>query len=239
MNPNNLLPFISSVIMVAFAVSVLNRYAHRRSHTYLLFWGIGLVMFAIGSVAEAISALVWSPVVFMSWYLFGAALNAGWIGHGTLSLLVRKRWAAVLTVLLVLGSVIAGGLMLATPLDASKFTTALPLSEQYRNIMPAGALVRLTTPFFNIYGLITLVGGALYSAFLFWRKRILPNRVMGNVLIAVGALSIGFASTLTRLGLGGYLYLGELIAAIFMYAGFVIASQSSAVEPSGAAPQPA
>lgn len=182
---------------------------------------------------------LWSPIVFMSWYLFGAALNAGWIGHGTLSLLVRRRWANVLTVLLILGSVVAAVLMLATPLNASQFTTTLPLSEQYRNIMPQGALVRLTTPFFNIYGLITLVGGALYSAFLFWKKRILPNRVMGNVLIAIGALSIGFASTLTRLGLGGYLYLGELIAAVFMYAGFVMASQPSAVEQSGSAPQPA
>jgi hypothetical protein len=87
-----------------------------------------------------------------------------------------------------------------------------------------GATVRLTTPFFNIYGLITLVGGALWSAWLFLRKRVLPNRVLGNVLIAAGALSIGFASTLTRLGVGGYLYLGELVAAVLMYAGFVLAS---------------
>jgi drug/metabolite transporter (DMT)-like permease len=86
-----------------------------------------------------------------------------------------------------------------------------------------GATVRLTTPFFNIYGLITLVGGALYSAFLFLRKRVLPNRVLGNVLIAAGALSIGFASTLTRLGYGSLLYLGELVAAVLMYVGFRVA----------------
>jgi hypothetical protein len=84
--------------------------------------------------------------------------------------------------------------------------------------------VRLTTPFFNIYGLITLVGGALYSAWLFFRKRVLLNRVIGNVLIAAGALSIGLASTLTRLGVGTYLYLGELVAAMLMYAGFIVAS---------------
>ena len=51
-------------------------------------------------------------------------------------------------------------------------------------------------PFFNIYGLLTLVGGAIYSAYLFWRKRVLPNRVIGNILIAAGALLIGTASTL-------------------------------------------
>lgn len=240
MNINTILPFISSIIMIVFALSVLQRYARKKSHTFLLFWGIGLIMFGIGSVAEALSALFWSPVVFMSWYLFGAALNAGWIGQGTVALLVRRRrWVNILTALLVVGSVIAGVLMLLTPLDASHFSTSLPLSEQYRNIMPQGAPVRLTTPFFNIYGLITLVGGALYSAFLFWRKRILPNRVLGNVLIAVGALSIGFASTLTRLGFGSYLYLGELIAAILMYAGFVLASQPAAVEQPVPSAQPA
>ncbi len=98
--------------------------------------------------------------------------------------------------------------------------------------MPAvseGATVRLTTPFFNIYGLVTLVGGALYSAFLFWRKRVMPNRVVGNVLIAAGALSIGLASTVTRLGDGSYLYLGELVAAILMFSGFIVAGRPAPV----------
>jgi drug/metabolite transporter (DMT)-like permease len=107
------------------------------------------------------------------------------------------------------------------------------ISEQYREIMPAidqGGTVRLTTPFFNIYGLITLVGGALWSAWLFLRKRVLPNRVLGNVLIAAGALSIGAASTLTRMGYGQLLYLGELFAAVLMYVGFVMAGKPSTVE---------
>lgn len=239
MNINTVLPFISSITMIAFAADVFRRYARRPTHTYLLVWGIGLTMFGIGSVAEAISAFVWNPIVFICWYLFGAALNAGWIGQGTMYLLVRRNWVNVLTAIIVLGSIIAAALMLTTPLDASKFSTSLPLSEQYRNIMPQGAPVRLTTPFFNIYGLITLVGGALYSAFLFWRKRVLPNRVIGNVLIAAGALSIGAASTLTRLGLGSYLYVGELAAAILMYAGFVLASQPTAEEETVPVAQPA
>lgn len=84
--------------------------------------------------------------------------------------------------------------------------------------------MRRLTPIFNIYGLITLVGGALYSAWLLWRKEIVPNRVIGNVLIAAGALALGFASTLVRLGLGDYLYVAELIAAVFMFAGFLLAT---------------
>jgi hypothetical protein len=187
-------------------------------------------MFAIGSFAEAYLALAWNQWIFFSWYLFGAALNAAYLGHGTLTLLSRKRWVHAVTVALVAGSVFVGILMLRTMplLDSSAFDPAVPISEQYRAIMPPisdGGGVRLATPIFNIYGLIMLVGGALYSAFLFWRKRVLPNRVTGNILIAAGALTIASASVLTRLGYGQFLFGGELLAAILMYWGFIVAGR--------------
>jgi len=240
MSVNSFLPFLSTAVMLGFTVFVLQRYAVRRA-PHFLFWGLGLAMFGAGSFAEAYLALAWNKWVFFVWYFFGAVLNAGWIGHGTVYLLFRKKWVHVLTALLVAGSLIALVLMLQVMprLDASAFTTGKPISETYRTIMPSvkdGAIVRLTTPFFNIYGLLTLVGGALWSAFLFWRKRVLPNRVIGNVLIAAGALSIGFASTLTRLGVGQYLYLGELLAALLMFSGFITAAAPQPSEEPVAAP---
>jgi len=256
MSINQILPFISTAIMLGFTVYVLQRFALRRQ-LYFLFWGIGLAMFGIGSFAEAYLALAWNKWVFFGWYLFGAALNAAWLGHGTLYLLVRKKWVHGVTVMLVLGSLFAGYLMLQVmpKLDTAVFTTEKLISEQYgtkvldagetipadaqttltiyrgeevtvvRGLLPLGSPVRLTTPFFNIYGLLTLVGGAIWSAYLFWRKRVMPNRVIGNVLIAAGALLIGTASTLTRLGYGEFLYVGELLSAIFMFAGFRIAAR--------------
>ena len=267
---NQFLPFVSTVIMLYFTVFVLQRYAVRRA-PHFLFWGIGLAMFGAGSFAEAYLALAWNRWVFFVWYLFGAALNAAWIGHGTLSLLVRKRWVKVVTVVLILGSLYAGYLMMSVMpnLDTSIFTTDKLISEQYgtkvlepgeavpagvqtltatyrgeeviavRGLLPLGTPVRLTTPFFNIYGLLTLVGGAIWSAYLFWRKRVLPNRVIGNVLIAAGALLIGSASTLTRLGYGQFLYLGELLSAILMFAGFRFAARpqpDEVAQPAAAVP---
>lgn len=261
MSVNHILPFLSTLIMLVFTISVMQRYFVRRQ-AHFLFWGIGLAMFGVGSFAEAYLALAWNKWVFFAWYLFGAALNAAWLGHGTLYLLVRKHWVHAVSALLVVGSLFAGYLMLqAMPkLDESIFTTDKIISEQYgtkaleegetaptgaltinttyrgeevtavRGLLPLGTSVRLTTPFFNIYGLLTLVGGAIYSAFLFWRKRVMPNRVVANVLIAAGALLIGFASTLTRLGYGEYLYLGELFSAILMYAGFQLAAKPQPYE---------
>lgn len=256
MSFNQVLPFLSTIIMFGFTVFVFQRYFVRRNPAFL-FWGIGLAMFAVGSFAEAYLSLAWNKWVFFAWYLFGAALNAAWLGHGTLNLLVKKPWVKAVTAVLVVGSLFAGYLMLqAMPkLDVEIFTVDKPVSEQYgtkvldagqeipagaqtitttyrgdevtavRGLLPLGTPVRLTTPFFNIYGLLTLVGGAIWSAYLFWRKRVMPNRVIANVLIAAGALSIGFASSLTRLGYGQYLYLGELISAILMFAGFRLAAR--------------
>lgn len=270
MSINQILPFLSTAIMLGFTLYVLQRFVVRRA-PHFLFWGLGLAFFGAGSFAEAFLSLSWNRWVFFVWYLFGAALNAAWIGHGTLSLLVRKSWVHVVTVLLVAGSLFAAYLMLqAMPrLDEAAFTTSKPISEQYgtkvlpageiapayaqtttttyrgqqvtvvRGLLPLGSPVRLTTPFFNIYGLLTLVGGAIWSAYLFWRKRVLPNRVIGNVLIAAGALLIGSASTLTRLGYGQFLYLGELLSAILMFAGFRVAARPQPQELPQAVAMPA
>lgn len=240
MNVNQILPFVSTAVMLIFTLAVFQQFIVRRK-PHFLYWGIGLAMFGAGSFAEAYLSLGWNRWVFFVWYLFGAALNAAWIGHGTLALLYRKKGMHVITALLTIGSLVALYLMLSIMprLDVSHFTTALPISDQYRDIMPAiadGAAVRLSTPFFNIYGLLTLVGGALWSAFLFWRKRVMPNRVIGNVLIAAGALSIGAASTLTCLGYGQFLYLGELFAAILMFIGFQAAARPEPSEEPARAP---
>ena len=256
MDINLIFPFLSTLIMLVFVIFVMQRYAATKK-LHFLYWGIGLAMFGSGSFAEAYLALAWNKWVFFIWYLFGAALNAGWIGHGTLNLLFRKKWVHYVTGVLIIGSLGATYLMLSVmpDLDTANFTTSKPISEQYgtkqleagdeipagaetirityrgeevtviQGILPLGASVRLTTPFFNIYGLVTLVGGAIWSAFLFWRKRVLPNRVIANVLIAAGALLIGFASTLTRLGYGQFLYLGELLSAVLMFIGFMVASK--------------
>src|SRR6202142_1192285 len=103
MSINQVLPFISTALMLGFTIYVLQRFFVRHAPNFL-FWGVGLAMFGAGSFAEAYLSLAWNRWVFFVWYLFGAALNAAWIGHGTLYLLVRKPWVHGVTVLLVLGS---------------------------------------------------------------------------------------------------------------------------------------
>jgi hypothetical protein len=232
MDLNRWLPFISTVITVLFAAVVLVRY-YRRRGLHLLFWGLGLILYSLGTFAEFYSTFEWNPLVFRLWYIGGALLTAAWLGQGTVYLLVRRgNVAHYLAVGLIIASALAVAVMFATPLDGSAFDTGIGLSAQYKQILPDGALVRLLTPLFNIYGTFWLVGGAAYSAWLFWRKRVLPHRVIGNVLIAVGALLPALGGSLSRLGPSEFLYVSELLGAGLMFIGFLRATTpTTAQEP--------
>ena len=80
MTGTQVLPVLSSAIVLLFALLVFRRFAARRGR-HLLIWGIGLLLFGVASAAEAYTAAAWSPLIFRLWYLAGAVLSAAWIGR--------------------------------------------------------------------------------------------------------------------------------------------------------------
>ncbi len=223
----NFLPILSTIVTFAFTVAVLLRWSHKRS-SHLLLWGIGLAFYGLGTLCEVILSITFNPWVLKLWYLTGAMLTAAWLGQGTVYLLVRRRRLAdTLMVVLGLASLVALILVLTAPVEpsaAANFDVTRPVSEQYKAILSRNGITILFTILLNIYGTITLVGGAIYSAYLFWRKRILANRMAGNILIAVGALMPAIGGSMLRVGVVDLLYLSELLGAILMYSGFILAT---------------
>ncbi len=176
MTVNESLPFISSAIMLAFVVVVLRRW-WRRKAPHMLVWGIGLSMFGVGTLMGAYSAVACNNVAFRAWYLFGAMLTAAWIGQGSVYLLAKRPIPhATLAVLVVVSLASLYGIATLT-LDSTTASSDLSLSEQYQDIMPTTWVRFPTTMVLNLYGTLALVGGALYSAWLFWRKRVLKDRM--------------------------------------------------------------
>ena len=175
-----ILPLISSIVSFIFALTVLDQYFARRK-PYQLVWSIGLFMYCISTLTE-----FWTEtyglniMVYRLWYLFGAIYVAAYLGMGTLYLLVKRRVAHIIMVVLGVVSIYGAVVVFTASIDLNTITTLSGTA------MLSG--IRILTAFANIFGTFALVGGALYSAWIFWRKRILPNRMISNILIAIGAL---------------------------------------------------
>ena len=197
---------------------------------HLLLWTVGLVLYGIGTLSEVILGLTFSVFALKIWYLTGAMLTAAWLGMGTVHLLIRKGNTAMTLTWVLLGvSVLAFLLLMFTPVTSTAYDVTHPASQQYKEILTRSGLIILLTILLNIYGTLTLVGGAIYSAYLFWRKKILVNRMFGNILIAVDALSPAMGGSLLRAGLTDMLYMSELLGAILMFIGFLMATSGAPV----------
>ena len=222
----HIIPFLSTLVTFTFAAAVFSRFLKRRG-AHLLFWTIGLLFYGIGTLAEVILGFTFNGLVLKLWYLSGAMLTAAWLGQGTIHLLVRKgRLAWILTGLLAAVSILAATLILLPPLSTTTpaYQLTQAISSQYKQFLTRGSLTIILTILLNIYGTLTLVGGAIYSAVIFWRKRVMFNRMIGNILIAAGALAPAMAGSFVRMGLADALYLSELIGVVLMYIGFIQAT---------------
>lgn len=234
----NYISILSTIITFLFAAAVFRRYL-TRGGIHLLLWSIGLLFYGLGTLTEVVLSLTFSGAMLKLWYLTGAMLTAAWLGQGTMFLLVRKRGVATgFLIGLAVLSLVSAVLVFTAPLTqaAAAYHTSLPASGQYKDILVRSGAITALTIILNIYGTLTMVGGAIYSAFLFWRKQVLLNRVIGNILIAAGALAPAMGGTFVKAGVGDLLYVSEFIGAILMYIGFLRATYRPAQEP---AAQPA
>lgn len=221
---NTILPFLSGLVSFSFAIVILRRYWQRKG-LHLLLWGIGMVFYGIGGFCEGYyGAFGWNPLVFRMWYLFGAILVAAWLGQGTVYLLAKKTWAHGMMIILILGSIYGAFKVIGAELDPTLMTTSLHTGSEMSGHAIVTPGVRSLTPFFNLFGTVALVGGAAYSAWIFFKKRVLLHRSIGNILIAVGALLPAFGGTFSRMGFSGALYVTEFLGAILIFIGFVRAT---------------
>jgi glucan phosphoethanolaminetransferase (alkaline phosphatase superfamily) len=210
-----IIPLISIVISFIFAVIVLDQFFARRK-PYQLIWAIGLLMYFISTGAEFWTG-AWglNQSVYRLWYLFGAMSVAAYLGMGTLYLLSRRRLANMVMVILLAASLYAAFRV---------FTVGIDLSNLHHlSVRAMPQEVRLMTPLFNTFGTVALVGGAIYSAWVFRRHRVMSHRVVSNILIAVGAMLAASGGILERFGVSPLVVRPslELLGIIVIFAGFL------------------
>jgi hypothetical protein len=109
---------------------------------------------------------------------------------------------------------------------ASAFVIATPLVydlvEQNRlsGEVMAWQWVRLFSPLVNLYAVVFLIGGAIWSASRYWRRGGAGSRIKGNLLIAIGAILPGVGGSFARAGVVEVLYVTELIGLLLIWAGY-------------------
>jgi hypothetical protein len=92
MDPNVVLPLLSSALSFVFAAFVADQWLERRQ-PYQLVWTIGLLWYGISAGTEFLgSAFGWNEPLYRAWYLFGAFGVAAYLGMGTIYLLNRTRF---------------------------------------------------------------------------------------------------------------------------------------------------
>ena len=209
------IPIATSLFSLWFASVLFTRYG-RRGGTHHLWWGIGVFAYAVGTVTESLTTLFgWQEPVFRAWYISGALLGGFPLAQGTVYLLMDRAKAHRLTVLVLSVVLVAATCVLLTPIDAS-----LAESHRLSGRVMEWTWVRAFSPFINLYAVIFLVGGAVYSALKYRKVPGMSHRVIGNWLIAVGAILPGIGGSATRFGHVEVLYVTEFVGIVLIFAGY-------------------
>lgn len=210
------IPILTTLFALVFAIEVLRRYRAKGRGPHLLWWAAGMLMYGAGTFAEGFVTLFgWNEAIFKWWYITGALLGGMPLAQGTVYLLMKRKVADRLTLLVVPVILIAAICVLLSPIDYA-FVEAHRLSGKALQWQ----WVRLFSPFINTYAFIFLVGGAILSAYRFHKNRSTRHRFIGNVYIALGALLPGIGGTFTRFGYTEVLYVTELLGIVLIYIGY-------------------
>src|SRR5215216_419471 len=102
MDPNVVLPLISSLLSFVFFVFLADQWRDRR-RPYQLIWAIGMLWYGLSAGTEFLGGTFgWNEPLYRIWYLIGAVWVAGWLGLGTVYLLGRTRFGYAFAVSLLL-----------------------------------------------------------------------------------------------------------------------------------------
>lgn len=205
-------PILATIVAAMFSVATWR--ASRERGAALRVWSFALAQFAVGAGALSWGiAFEWTPATYRLFYIFGAVLNVGWLGLGTLWLVWYRSAAIAITVALVIVSAWALAVVATTefvPGASDAFAgEQLPAASE---VMPV--LVRNLSRWFSITGSVVVLAGLGMSMAL-------RRNAGGLAMLAAGVVVAGVASELARAGFVTVFSVGLAAGIALMYAGFV------------------
>ena len=162
MDPNVVLPLLSSVVSFVFCGLVAAQWRGRR-RSFQLVWAIGLLWYGISAGTEFWGgAFGWSEPTYRVWYLIGALFVAAYLGMGTVYLLARTRFGYFVAFTIFLGGLFA-------------ILSQLRLETEGRPTDPRNVVLVIA------FATVTAIGIAVAT----WlRRTAAPHVAMGALVIA-------------------------------------------------------
>ena len=211
----NYIPIITTLLSLYFFIEIFNHYKNKKKD-YLLWWMIGVVTFGLGTLSESLHTLFgYNEVNLRFWYIIGALLGGFPLAQGTVYLLFSEKFAKYSTYFFIIYIFIASVFVISTPINIPADFDGRLTGKVFE-----WTWVRLFSPIINIYAFLFLVGGAIYSAFKYFKIKNNNYRVYGNSFIAIGGILPGIGGSATRAGYVEVLFVTELIGLILIYVGY-------------------
>jgi hypothetical protein len=206
---------LSVLVSTVFAAVMAQRWSMRH-RPYQATWAIGLAMFAIAAAAGfARQAVGATELEYRLFYLFGAILNVAWLALGTLYLLTPARIARWAMWAVVAFSVVAVIAVFVSPVDMSK---AVDTGRGFEG----APLPRILAGIGSGVGSVILIGGALWSAYVFFARRHEGRRALANVIIAAGVLAAAAGGTAAFTGATGVVEWTNFVGVLLIFIGFLL-----------------
>ena len=215
------LPILSTIISAAFAWAILARYRLKRQSYHLLWWGVGIGTYGLGTLIESLVTLFgWQSALFKAWYIAGALLGGAPLAVGTIYLLFDRRAGHIAVVLLLAAVSVTSIFVILSPVQMELVDPKMLSGKAL-----AWQSIRRVSPFINSLAALFLVGGAVYSAIRFFSDPESRRVSTGNIFIAIGALLPGIGGMGSRMGHTELLYIAEFIGVILIWVGYKYCQQ--------------
>lgn len=206
---------LSVIVSAVFAAVMASRWSARR-RPYQLVWAIGLAMFAVAAAGGVLARIDGATETeYRLFYLFGAILNVAWLALGTLYLLAPARLARSATWAILALSAVGVVAVFASPVDITK---AIDTGRGFE----AAPLPRILAGIGSGIGSLILIGGALWSAWVFFSHRHEGRRALGNLIIAIGVFVAAAGGTAAFTGSSGIVEWTNFVGVTLIFVGFLL-----------------
>jgi len=219
------LPIVAAVFSAAFGVLLFRRRPAVHRRTPQTAWGIALLQYSAASVAVAAgTSSGWDPTLFRIYWLFGALLSVPWLAFGSIALLGKRFWTLLSGVAVVVGTGFAVFKVAAATVNPA--VSGVLDIPRGRVAWEADPSLRTLADVYSLAAYVVVVALAILTSRPRRGMIPAPDRVRGNLLIALGVSIVAVGSTaLARLARGGPFSVSLILGVVVMSAGFVYASR--------------